>query len=271
MVPTKRLNNGVEIPVLGLGTYLTGRGKQTQQIIEYALEIGYRHIDTAKLYGNERDIGEAIRNSSIPREEIFVTTKLYNNDHGYDMALAAFNQSARRLGLDYVDLYLIHWPVEDIRLESWRALEKLLEEERVRAIGVSNYMPRHIKEVLKNSSITPAVNQIEFSPYLYQKDLLELCTSNSIAIEAYSPLTKGRRLGDPTLKEIGDKYGKSPAQVLIRWAIQHDLIVIPKSSNPQRIRENSKVFDFELSGDDMKILNGLDEGLRTSWDPTDVF
>ena len=271
MVPVKRLNNGVEIPVLGLGTYLSGRGKQTQQIIEYALEIGYRHIDTAKLYGNERDIGEAIRNSPIPREEIFVTTKLYNNDHGYDTALAAFNQSQRRLGLDYIDLYLIHWPVEDLRLESWRALERLLEDERVRAIGVSNYMPRHINELLKNCTIVPAVNQIEFSPFLYQRDLLELCSSNDIAVEAYSPLTKGRKLNDFTLIEIGAKYKKSPAQILIRWAIEHDLIVIPKSSNPQRIRENSKVFDFEISIEDMARLDKLDEGLRTSWDPTDVF
>jgi diketogulonate reductase-like aldo/keto reductase len=263
-----RLGNGVEMPMLGLGTYQSRSGRETRDAALGALQVGYRHIDTASMYANEEDVGAAIKESGIPREEIFVTTKLWNSDHGYDTALAAFERSRRRLGLSYVDLYLIHWPVEDLRNETWRALEALLEEEKCRAIGVSNYMTRHLEELLEKSSTVPAVNQVEFSPYLYQEDLLEFCRKSNIQVESYSPLTKGRKLDDPKLVDMASKYSKSPAQILIRWALQHQIVVIPKSSKKERIVENAGVFDFAISPEDMRALDSFDQGLRTSWDPS---
>lgn len=264
------LNNGVEMPVFGLGTYQSGSSRETQAIVAYALEIGYRHIDTARFYGNERDIGKAIKNSGIPREEIFVTTKLWNSDHGYNRALKAFEESLTDLGFDYVDLYLIHWPVQDLRNESWRALEKLQVEGKCRAIGVSNYTIGHLKELLDISPVMPAVNQVEFSPFLYQKDLLEFCRFNNIQFESYSPLTKGHKLDDIRLSAIARKYTKSPAQILVRWTLQKEVVVIPKSSRKERIRENADVFDFVISPEDMDRLDALHKNLRVSWDPTKI-
>ncbi|MGB2981473.1 MAG: aldo/keto reductase [Candidatus Zixiibacteriota bacterium] len=263
-----KLNNGVEMPIFGLGTYQAQSGKETRDAVLYALHAGYRHIDTASMYGNEEDVGTAIAESGIPREEIFVTTKLWNSDHGYDSGLAAFKKSHRRLRLSYVDLYLIHWPVQDLRNETWRALETLLKEGKCRAIGVSNYMIRHLEELLERSSTIPVVNQVEFSPYLYQKDLLEFCRKSKIQLEAYSPLTKGHKLNDPKLVTLASKYSKSPAQILIGWALQHEMVVIPKSSKRERITENAGVFDFTISPEDMRALDSFDQGLRTSWDPT---
>ena len=263
-----KLNSGAEMPIFGLGTFQARSGKETRDAVLGALQIGYRHIDTASIYGNEEDVGAAIKESGIPREEVFVTTKLWNSDHGYDSAPAAFEGSRRRLGLSYVDLYLIHWPVQDLRNETWRALETLLEEEKCRAIGVSNYMTWHLEELLENSSTVPAVNQVEFSPYLYQKDLLKFCRKSNIQLEAYSPLTKGRKLDDPKLVALASKYSKSPAQILIRWALQHQMVVIPKSSVRERIVENAGVFDFGISTEDMRALDLFDQGLRTSWDPS---
>lgn len=265
---TVSLNNGVEIPRLGLGVYQTPTGGTTERAVAAAFEAGYRHVDTAMIYGNEVSVGGAVRSSGFPREEIFVTTKLWNADHGYDQAIAACGQSLKRLGLEYLDLYLIHWPVEGLRRESWRALEDLLADGTCRAIGVSNYMRWHLDELLGDCRVPPAVNQIEFSPFLYQKDLLEFCHANAIRIESYSPLTKARRLDEPLLAEIGDRYGKSPAQILIRWALQRDTVVLPKSERPERIRENAEVFDFQLGHEEMNVLDGLDEGYRTSWDPS---
>lgn len=264
------LNNGVEMPVFGLGTYLSGNSKETQDIVSYALEIGYRHIDTARYYGNERDIGRAIEKSRIPRDEVFITTKLWNSDHGYDRALAAFGESREDLGLDYVDLYLIHWPVQELRRESWEALEVLYGEGKCRAIGVSNYMAPHLTELLATCSVKPAVNQVEFSPYLYQKELLEFCRSNSIQFESYSPLTKGHMLDDPRLFEIAKKYSKAPAQILIRWTLQKEVIVIPKSARRKRVRENADIFDFVISPEDMDRLDALHKNMRVSWDPTTI-
>jgi diketogulonate reductase-like aldo/keto reductase len=264
------LNNGVEMPVFGLGTYLSGSSEETQNIISYSLEIGYRHIDTARFYGNERDIGIAIKNSGVPREDIFITTKLWNSDHGYNRALEAFEESLEDLGLDYVDLYLIHWPVHDLRNESWRALETLHVSGKCRAIGVSNYTIEHLKELLNISPVMPAVNQVEFSPFLYQKELLEFCRSNNIQLESYSPLTKGRMLGDARLSAIALEYSRSAAQILIRWTLQKEIIVIPKSSRKERIHENAKVFDFAISPQDMDRLDALNENLRVSWDPTTI-
>ncbi len=265
-----KLNNGVEMPVIGLGTFRTRSGKETRDAVSWALEAGYRLLDTAAAYGNEEDVGEAVSRSDIPREEIFITTKLWNTGHGYDRALAAFEKSLKKLGMSYVDLYLIHWPEGGLRNESWRALEKLLKEGKCRAIGVSNYTIRHLKELLENSSMVPAVNQVEFHPYLYQKELLEFCDSHKIQLEAYSPLTKGRKLNEPELLKIAAKYSRTSAQILIRWVLQKEAVVIPKSSRKERIEENARVFDFSISGDDMKILDSFNEDYRTSWDPTDV-
>jgi diketogulonate reductase-like aldo/keto reductase len=267
---TLSLPNGVEIPRLGLGVFQAAVGDETRRAVERALEVGYRHIDTAMIYQNEADVGEALRRSGVRREDVFITTKLWNSDHGYDAARRACDESLKRLGLEYLDLYLIHWPVQGLRGESWRALIKLLEEKKCRAIGVSNYTVRHLKELLESSPVVPAVNQVEMSPFLYQKELVGFCREKGIRIETYSPLTKGHRLGHPAIKRAASKYGRTPAQILIRWALQHDFIVIPKSSRRARILENSQVFDFKIDAADMETLDGLDEGLRTSWDPTNA-
>jgi len=263
-----RLNNGIEMPILGFGTYQIGGGTKAQDAVRYALEAGYKLIDTAAMYENEEEVGEAVRQSAIPREEIFVTTKLRNSDHGYRAAITACEKSLEKLGLSYLDLYLIHWPVEDLRNETWKALESLLGEGKCRAIGVSNYMIWHLEELLDNSRTIPAVNQVEFNPYLYQEDLLEFCRSHHIQLESYSPLTKGSKLHDPKLLDLASKYSKSPPQILIRWALQSGVVTVPKSSKKERIFENSDVFDFTISPEDMKALDSFDEGLRTSWDPS---
>jgi diketogulonate reductase-like aldo/keto reductase len=265
-----RLNNQVEMPVFGLGTYQASRGPQIRKAVLNALDVGYRLLDTAAVYGNERDIGLALKESGIPREEIFITTKLWNSDHGYESAISAFEASLERLGLSYIDLYLIHWPVQDKRKESWAALEELLRKGRCRAIGVSNYMEWHLKELLADSTVIPAVNQVEFHPYLYQKELSEFCRSKGIQLEGYSPLTKGEKLNDPKLFSIASRYSKTPAQILIRWCLQRRTIVIPKSARKNRIIENADVFDFTISDEDMSILDSFDKGLRTSWDPSTV-
>jgi methylglyoxal/glyoxal reductase len=262
-----RLNNGVEIPRLGLGVYQSPPGRITQRIVTYALKSGYRHIDTAYIYANESDVGKALIESGLPRQEVFITTKLWNtNQVGYDSAVQACEDSLHRLGSTYVDLYLIHWPVQGISnsTEIWRAMVHLLREGKTRAIGVSNYTIDDLKEILDDSDVMPAVNQVEFHPFLYQKDLLSFCEKNGIQLEAYSPLTRGKRLKHPAILDITKKYGnKTPAQVLIRWSLQHNLIVIPKSIQEERIRENSQVFDFELRAEDMKLLDSLNENLQT--------
>jgi len=264
---TYKLNNGVEIPVLGLGT-LRAQGERVQNAILWALDAGYRHIDTAKAYGNERDVGSAVERSGLPRDDVFVTTKLWNDDHGFDNALKAVDRSLGKLGLDYVDLYLIHWPVSGRRVETWRAMERILEQGKARAIGVSNFTPRHIQELVEETDVVPAVNQIEFTPYLYQKALQSYCEGKGIKIEAWSPLTRGLKLGDPKLVTIADKYEKSPAQILLRWGLQQQAVVIPKSEQRDHLAENAQVFDFSITRDDMDALNGFNEGLRTSgWDP----
>ena len=267
---TIKLNNGVLIPRFGLGVYQAEPGDETYRAVRNALEVGYRHVDTARLYGNEHDVGRALRDSGLPREEVFITTKLWNTDHGYDRAIRACHESLADLGLDSVDLYLIHWPVPGLRLDSWRALVTLLEEGRCRAIGVSNYMIHHLDELLDVSAVVPAVNQVEFSPFLYLPDLLDSCRAAGIQLEAYGPLTQGRRLGHPTVQALGVKYGRTPAQILIRWALQHELVVIPKSTKPSRIHENAQIFDFAIDQRDMDALNGLNENLHTSWDPTNA-
>lgn len=270
LASTIRLRDGRDIPRIGLGVFQARAGGETRAAVLSALEIGYRHIDTAKIYGNEGDVGQAIAESGIPREQIFVTTKLWNSDHGYQSARKACRESLARLGLDYVDLYLIHWPVPQKRKESWRALCELKAEGLCRSIGVSNYMIRHLEELRSTSEVLPAVNQVEVSPFCTRRELRAYCREQGVVVEAYSPLTKGIRLGHPAVVALGRKYGRSPAQILIRWAIQHEMVVLPKSSNPTRIRENAAVFDFEIAAEDMRALDGLDEGLVTGWDPTDA-
>jgi diketogulonate reductase-like aldo/keto reductase len=267
---TVQLNNGVSMPRLGLGVYLMRPGKVTYQAVKAALETGYCLVDTASMYRNEEDVGRAVRDSGVPREEVFITTKLWNGDHGYDSALRAFDASLERLGLGYIDLYLIHFPVPNLRNESWRALENILASGRARAIGVSNYTERHLKDLLRHASVVPAVNQVEFSPFLYQRDLLEFCRKQEIQLEAYAPLTAGRRLHDPRITAIAKKHGRTNAQILLRWAIQHEVVVIPKSTHPGRIEENAQVFDFELTSDEVSALDSLHDGFRSSWDPTAV-
>lgn len=265
-----KLNNGVEMPMFGLGVYLTKQGKETQSAVKHALTVGYRLIDTASMYGNEKDVGTAIKESGVPREEIFVTTKLWNDDHGYDKALKAFEKSLKKLDIGYIDLYLIHWPAGNKRNDTWKAFEKIIETGKCRAIGISNYMINHIKELLSFAEVVPAVNQVEFSPYLYQKDLLEYCNSNKIQLEAYSPLARGRKLDDPTLNAVSNKYSKTPAQIMLRWALQHKVVVIPKSSNNNRIEENADIFDFNLDDEDMQILDSSNYNFRVAWDPSRI-
>jgi diketogulonate reductase-like aldo/keto reductase len=263
------LNTGASIPQLGLGVWQTPRGEATRHAVASALRLGYRHVDTARIYGNERDVGLGLHESGVPREQVFVTTKLWNDDQGFDSALRAFDASLGRLGLEYVDLYLLHWPVPGQRLESWRALERIHAEKRARAIGVSNFMPSHLEQLLARAHVVPAVNQIEVHPFLQHRETRALCAKRGIVVEAYSPLTHGRRLGHPTVKSVAERVGRSPAQVLIRWAIQHGMVVLPKSAREARIKENAAVFDFELDAAAMNALDACDEGLATGWDPRD--
>jgi methylglyoxal/glyoxal reductase len=263
------LNTGAKIPQVGLGVWQIAKGARTQEAVAAALRNGYRHVDTARIYGNERDVGEGVRASGIAREQIFVTTKLWNDDQGYDAALRAFDASLARLGLDYIDLYLIHWPVPGKRKESWRALEKLFKDKRARAIGVSNFLVPHLKELLADAEVVPAVDQIELSPFLQHRETRAFCAEKRIVVEAYSPLTRGKRLGDSRLVEIASRVGKSPAQVLLRWGVQHGLVVLPKSANEARIVENASLFDFTLDAEAMKTLDAMEEGLATGWDPRD--
>lgn len=262
---TISLNDGRAIPRLGLGVYLISEGKSCETALRRAFDVGYRHIDTATFYRNEEGVGWAIRESGIPREKLFVTTKLWNSDH--DDPERALDTSLRKLNMDYVDLYLIHYPVSE-RERSWRVLEELQAKGKARSIGVSNFTIRHLTELLAECAVVPAVNQVELHPYLYQSDLLDFCRSKNIVVEAYSPLTHGAKLNDKKLTAVAKRYSKSAAQILIRWALQRNTVVLPKSANPARIAENAAVFDFEISAADMQTLDGFNEDLRTCWDPT---
>jgi diketogulonate reductase-like aldo/keto reductase len=264
---TLALNSGARIPQVGLGVWQTPRGNPTRGAVQAALAAGYRHVDTARIYGNEADVGAAVRASGLRRDEVFVTTKLWNEDQGYDSALAAFDASLARLGLEYVDLYLLHWPVAGRRLESWRALEKLYAEKRARAIGVSNFLVPHLQELLGKAKVVPAVDQIELSPFLQRRETRAFCKEHGIVVEAYSPLTRGVRLGHPVVRSIATQVQRSPAQVLLRWGIQHQLVILPKSTHPERIAENAALFDFTLDAAAMKALDDLEEDLTTGWDP----
>jgi len=267
---TMPLSDGTAMPLFGFGTYQISNGGSCYRAVRHALYVGYRHVDTAAFYGNEEDVGRAVRDSGLPRESIYVTTKLWNSDQGYEPALRAFDRSMQRLGLDYVDLYLIHWPEPGKRSDSWRALEAIRRGGRCRSIGVSNYTIRHLEELLRESGTVPVNNQVEFSPFLYQRKLLEFCRARGISLTAYCPLTHGDKLSHRTVVTIGRRHGKTGAQVLLRWALQHEVIAIPKSARKERIEENAALYDFELGVDEMAQLDALDEDYRTTWDPTRV-
>lgn len=267
-VPDVKLNNDVLIPQLGLGVYKAHEGREIQETVRTALEAGYRSIDTAALYGNEHGVGLAIQGSGVPRDEVFITTKVWNADQGYDSTLKAFEVSMRRLGVDYVDLYLVHWPVARRFKKTWQALEYLYEQKVVRAIGVSNFQPHHLDELLADAHVIPAVNQIELHPRLTQTELRQYCADKGIAVESWSPLMHGGEiLRDPVVLRLAERHGKAPAQVILRWHIQHGLIAIPKTVTPQRIHENFDIFDFELGTDDMRVIDGLNQDKRVGPDP----
>ncbi len=253
---------------MGFGLYLVTPGEESKQSIRWALEAGYRHFDTAAYYDNEIDLGLVIKECGIPRNELFITTKLWNTDHGYNEALNAFDVSLKKLGLDYIDLYLIHFPVVNKRSESWRALIDIQKQGKAKSIGVSNYTVRHLKELMKEFEEIPVVNQVEFHPFLYQKELHEFCIKHGIQLEAYSPLTRGKKLNDFTIREMAKKYNKSPAQIMLRWCIEHKIIPLVKSSSKERIIENAQIFDFEIQSSDLLILDGLNQDLHVAWDPT---
>ena len=261
---TVTLNNGVSMPVLGLGVWQMREGQETENAVRWALDAGYRLIDTAKLYGNERSVGKAIRESGIPREEVFVTTKFWPTD--LTSVEAAFERSFKKLDLGYIDLYLIHFPNfmpglgKSIRNRTWSAFEKLYESKRVRSIGISNYSIKQTNEILANCSVRPAINQVQFNPFSYDSELLKFCASESIVVEAYSPLMRGGNLNHPSLSSIARNHHKSTAQIVVRWALQHGTVVIPKSSHRERIIENCEVFDFELSRDEMETIDTLKAG-----------
>jgi 2,5-diketo-D-gluconate reductase A len=269
--PLLLLNDGRSIPQLGLGVYKVADAVAADTV-RLALEAGYRHVDTAALYENERGVGQGIARSGLPREQVFVTTKVWNTDHGYDRTMRAFDESLGKLALDYVDLYLIHWPApgQDRYVDTYRALERLRADGRARSIGVSNFHVHHLDRLLGETDVTPALNQIELHPWLQQADLRAYDAAHGILTEAWSPLARGRAIGNPVLDAIGAKHGKSAAEVVIRWHIELGNVVIPKSVTPSRIRENLEVFDFALDAEDLAAIRSLDAGDRTGKDPDDL-
>ena len=262
-----KMNDNCQIPVVGLGTWKSEPGKTTSQAVLDSLEAGYRHIDTARAYDNETDVGRAVNDSGLPREDLFITTKLWNQHQGYEEAIEACEKSLNRLNCDYIDLYLIHWPLREKRNHSWKAFIELRDRGLCKSIGVSNFTIEHIAEIEAKFGILPAVNQVEFHPYHYQKELLDYCNSKNIIIEAYSPLVHAKRMDEPKLGTISEELGKTPAQILIRWSIQRGMVVLPKSVNKSRIIENFSVFDFDIPDSMMKKLDELDESFVTCWDP----
>ncbi|MGK0699320.1 aldo/keto reductase [Priestia flexa] len=264
---TTKLANGVEMPWFGLGVFKVEDGQQVIDSVKWAINAGYKSIDTAKIYENEEGVGQAIKEAGVPREDLFITTKVWNADQGYESTLEAFETSLNKLGLDYLDLYLIHWPVEGKYKDTWRALEKLYKDGKVKAIGVSNFQIHHLEDLMKDAEVKPMVNQVELHPLLTQVELRDFCKKNDIQIEAWSPLAQGELLDNAVLKEIADKHGKSTAQVILRWDLQSEIVTIPKSVKEHRIVENASIFDFELSQEDMAKIDALNKNHRVGPDP----
>ncbi len=268
----KKLNNGISIPMLGLGVFRLQDQEEAYNTVRNALDVGYRHIDTAMIYENEEAVGKAIKDSGVAREDIFLTTKLWNEDIRRDNAQKAIDVSLKKLGVDYVDLYLVHWPIKGKHASVWNEMEKIYASGKAKAVGVSNYLQHHLEDVLAMKSLVPAVNQVEHHPYLVQNDLINFCIEHDICPEAWSPFCarKNNLLDDNVLKSIGEKYNKTSAQVVLRWNIDTGVIVIPKSSNPERQKENLNVFDFSLSSDDIDAINALDSNRRVGSHPDKI-
>lgn len=263
---TRRLNNGLEMPTLGLGVWQSDNGKETIDAIHWAFDAGYRHVDTAKIYKNEEAVGKALQSAELPRDQVWLTTKIWNDDIRQGRTTAALNESLARLKTDYVDLLLLHWPVEG-RVAAWKEMEQAVKQGKVRSIGLSNFMADHLQEIISAGDIVPAVNQIEYHPYLVQAEAITESDAHDVAITAWSPLMQGKFLDEPLFAEIGDRYGKTAAQVVLRWCLQNDVIVIPKSVHRKRIIENGQLFDFELSEDDMVKIDALERDGRLGPDP----
>ena len=260
---TLKMKDGCSIPQLGLGTYQETPDSDILKAVATAIQIGYRHIDTAEMYNNESFVGKGVRQSGVSRKEIFITSKVWPSNFGYDKTIAACKNSLTRLGMDYLDLYLIHWPQGRDYFQSWQALIQLQKDGIVRSIGVSNFSSDQIKELADESGHLPAVNQVEFSPFNNTKKLLDYCKSQQVILEAYAPLTRGQKLDNRTINELASTYNKTAANILLRWALQHDVVIIPKSRQTHRIRENANIFDFEISAQDMILIDQLDEGFKT--------
>ena len=265
-----RLNNGVEMPWLGLGVFRAEDGKEVENAVVTALKHGYRSIDTASVYQNEQGVGTGMKNSGVPREEIFLTSKVWNSDQGYKTTIKAFEESLNRLQTDYLDLYLIHWPKGKLSVETWKAMEELYEKGLIRAIGVSNFLVHHLEEFLPQCNVVPTVNQVEFHPELIQPKLLEFCKKKGIQPEAWSPIMKGKVLDIPVLQALAAKYQKTPVQIVLRWDIQKGVVTIPKSVKPERIISNADIFDFELSAEDMAKIDRLDKNERIGFHPDEI-
>ncbi|MEX0274010.1 MAG: aldo/keto reductase [Flavobacteriaceae bacterium] len=264
---TFTLNNGVKMPYLGLGVYLSEDGQEVANAVRWALEAGYRHVDTASFYKNESGVGQGVRTSGVPREDVFVVSKVWNGDHGYDKTLRAFEASLELLQMDYMDLYLVHWPVAGKYKETWRALETLYDQKKVRAIGVSNFLRHQLEDLMESAKITPMVNQMEFHPYLVQQDLIDFCQQHQIQYEAWSPLMQGKVFDMPEFHQLANKYNKGIAQIVLRYDLQKGVITIPKSAKRERIISNADLFDFELSEADMDFLDAMDRNHRFGPDP----
>ncbi len=264
---TFELHNGVQMPYFGLGVYLSKDGDEVISAVQEALNHGYRHIDTAAIYKNENGVGEGIKESNVNRKDVFLVSKIWNDEQGYDSTLKAFDKSLERLGTDYLDLYLIHWPKGQLSKETWKAMERLYKEKKVRAIGVSNFLQHHLEDLISESEIVPMVNQMEFHPYLVQQNLIDFCNQHKIQYEAWSPIMQGKIFEMNEFTILAEKYHKTAAQVVLRWDLQKGVVTIPKSSKKERIIANADIFNFELSEEDMRLLDNLDKGHRFGPDP----